>query len=136
MYTYKAVIVKVIDGDSIRMDIDLGFDIWMRNENVRLNGIDTPESRTRDPDEKVYGMLAKTFVADKLPVGTEIVVKTDIDKSGKFGRFLGEVFMDTYQISLNVLLLEAHLAVPYEGQSKELIKEAHLQNRKLIDAQT
>ena len=62
MHTYKCTILKVIDGDTVDVDIDLGFGIWMRNERIRLLGIDTPESRTRDKVEKVYGNLAKEFV--------------------------------------------------------------------------
>ena len=61
MYEYRCSIVKVIDGDTVDVDIDLGFGVWMTNERVRLYGIDTPESRTRDLDEKKYGLLAKRF---------------------------------------------------------------------------
>ena len=61
MYEYKCKMVKVVDGDTIDVDIDLGFGVWMRNQRIRMHGIDTPESRTRDLEEKKYGLLQKIF---------------------------------------------------------------------------
>ena len=69
MYEYNCNIVKVVDGDTVDVDIDLGFGMWLRNERVRLYGIDTPECRTRDPEEKLCGMYAKKVVQDYLPKG-------------------------------------------------------------------
>ena len=132
MYTYRAKVVHIVDGDTVDLDIDLGFSVWLRKTRIRLLGIDTPECRTRDLEEKVYGMMAKDFVKDSIPVGTEVIVKTVLDNEGKFGRVLGEVFMLNNETSLNEQLLEAHLAVPYEGQSKEEIQAAHIANRSLI----
>ena len=63
MYEYKCKLVKVVDGDTIDVDIDLGFGVWMQNQRIRMYGIDTPESRTSDDIEKVYGNAAKTFLA-------------------------------------------------------------------------
>ena len=62
MYEYKCKMVKVVDGDTVDVDIDLGFGVWMRDQRIRLYGIDTPESRTSDDKEKVYGLAAKDFV--------------------------------------------------------------------------
>ena len=62
MHTYKCTILRVVDGDTVDVDIDLGFGVWMRKERIRILGIDTPESRTRDKVEKTYGILAKNFV--------------------------------------------------------------------------
>ena len=59
MYEYRVHILRVVDGDTVDVDIDLGFGIWLRNERVRIMGIDTPESRTRDKVEKVFGLAAK-----------------------------------------------------------------------------
>ena len=70
MYEYQCRILRVIDGDTVDIDIDLGFGVWMHRERVRLHGIDTPESRTRDLEEKKFGLLAKTYVRDHLPVGS------------------------------------------------------------------
>ena len=65
MYEYNCKIVKVVDGDTVDVDIDLGFGVWMRNERVRLYGIDAPESRTRDKEEKKYGLASKKYVQDR-----------------------------------------------------------------------
>ena len=95
MYEYKCKILRVVDGDTVDVDIDLGFGVWMHKERVRINGIDTPESRTRDKEEKVFGLAAKERVKELLPIGSMQVLKTEIDKSGedkkgKFGRILGD----------------------------------------------
>ena len=66
MYEYRCEVVRIIDGATIRVDVDLGFGIWSRNETVRLYGIDTPESRTRDLEEKKYGLAAKQFLTNML----------------------------------------------------------------------
>ena len=61
MYEYKCKVVRVVDGDTVDVDIDLGFDVWLSKQRVRLYGVDTPESRTRDKEEKKYGLRAKAF---------------------------------------------------------------------------
>ena len=68
MYEYRCKILKVIDGDTVDVDIDLGFGVWMHKERVRLFGIDTPESRTRDKEEKKYGLISYQFFVCTLPV--------------------------------------------------------------------
>ena len=90
MYEYKCRIDRVIDGDTVDVDIDLGFGVWLRKERVRMYGIDTPESRTRDLEEKKYGLAAKAFVLAFLPVDSEQTLRTRKDGKGKFGRILGE----------------------------------------------
>ena len=82
MYEYRIDIVKVVDGDTVDVDIDLGFGVWMKKERVRLYGIDTPESRTRDLDEKAFGLKAKDFLVEQLGKGTP-VLKTHKDAKGK-----------------------------------------------------
>ena len=69
MYEYRCEIIKIVDGDTVDVDIDLGFGVWMRGERVRLYGIDTPESRTRDLEEKKYGLAAKEFLTKWLSAG-------------------------------------------------------------------
>ena len=91
MYEYRCKLVKVIDGDTIDVDIDLGFGVWLKKERVRLVGIDTPESRTRDLEEKKYGLAAKEFLIKWTGAG-ELRLKTQKDKTGKFGRILGELW--------------------------------------------
>ena len=131
MYEYHCTIVRVIDGDTVDVDIDLGFSVWLKKQRIRLYGVDTPESRTRDTIEKSFGLLAKTFVSDRLPVGSEQVLRTKKDGSrGKFGRILGEFVCR--ESTINQLLLDTHNAVAYSGQSKEEIKQAHLDNRALV----
>ena len=120
-------VTKVIDGDTIDVVIDLGFDI-MYKSRVRLFGIDTPESRTRDKVEKKYGLLSKKFLQENLKKG-KIVIKTHKNsETGKFGRILGEIFVNG--ININMLMCSKGHAVEYYGQSKDDIEESHLKNRK------
>ena len=129
MFEYKCVITKIIDGDTVDVDIDLGFDCWLRKQRIRLYGIDTPESRTRDKQEKRYGLAAKRFVLDFIPVGSSAILKTK--EKGKYGRYLGD--MKVGGKWLCKALLDNHHAVKYFGQSKKDIKKGHLANRKLVD---
>ena len=76
MYEYKCKILRVVDGDTVDVDIDLGFGVWLKNERVRMMGIDTPESRTRDKEEKRFGLAAESFVKSHMPVGSIQVLKT------------------------------------------------------------
>ena len=94
MYEYSCKIVKVIDGDTVDVDIDLGFELWLKKQRIRLYGVDTPESRTRDLVEKKYGLAAKAFVQKFLPVGSKQVLRTELDDRGKFGRILGHFVID------------------------------------------
>ena len=75
MYTYRCEVVKIIDGDTVDVDIDLGFGVWLKKERIRMYGIDTPESRTRDLDEKKYGLLAKEFLTRMLDDENGILLK-------------------------------------------------------------
>ena len=129
MYEYNCKIVRVIDGDSIIIDIDLGFSHFIHNESIRLYGIDTPECRTRDAEEKAAGLLAKEFVEEALHVGGTYTLTTK--EKGKFGRYLGTIYL-TDKTSINAALVKERLAVPYFGQSKVRVKEAHLANRKFL----
>ena len=141
MYEYKCKVLRVIDGDTIDIDIDLGFGMWMHKERVRIMGIDTPESRTRDKEEKKFGLLSKAYVKSFMPVGSEQVLKTEIDRSGedkkgKFGRILGDFFVYDKKTKspkrLTEIMVREGYAVVYTGQNKEEIQEAHLKNRKRL----
>ena len=88
MYEYRCKVVHIVDGDTVDVDIDLGFGVWMHKERVRLFGIDTPESRTRDLEEKKYGLAAKDFITNMLDDSGGIILKTHKDGTGKFGRIL------------------------------------------------
>jgi micrococcal nuclease len=134
MYEYRVEIVKVIDGDTVDVDIDLGFGVWLHKERVRLFGIDTPESRTRDLEEKKYGLAAKKFLTGMLDDDGGIILKTHKDKTGKFGRILGELWRTTNYAdqSINNYMIDKHHAVMYLGQSKEDIQEQHIKNREFV----
>ena len=137
MFEYNCTIVKVIDGDTVDVDIDLGFGVWLKKQRIRFHGIDTPESRTRDLEEKKYGLAAKAFVEGHLPVGSIRTLTTVKDKTGKYGRILGKFkAYDSYTdawVNLNQLMIIKHHAVEYHGQSKEDIAESHIKNRSLVD---
>ncbi len=90
MYTYSCKIVRVVDGDTVDIDIDLGFGVWMQKQRIRLYGIDTPESRTRDLVEKKFGLEAKRMILEWLPIDSIQKLITVKDKSGKYGRILGK----------------------------------------------
>jgi micrococcal nuclease len=133
MYEYNCKIVRVIDGDTVDVDIDLGFDVCLKKQRIRLFGVDTPESRTRDAVEKKFGVMAKNFVKGRLPMGSKQVLRTRLDDSrGKFGRILGEFVME--DSTLNIILVATNNAVAYSGQSKEDIQAAHLENRRILEA--
>jgi len=129
MYEYRCVIKRVVDGDTVDVDLDLGFGLWLRDERVRIFGIDTPESRTRDDVEKVFGLAAKQFVEELLPEGSRAILLSK-EYKGKFGRILGDFKIG--DILLTQLMLLEHHAVEYNGQSKDDIEAAHLENRRLL----
>jgi|TARA_R100001443_G_scaffold80480_1_gene87505 micrococcal nuclease len=132
MYEYSCQVTRVVDGDTIDCILDLGFSV-LHKCRVRLYGIDTPESRTRDKDEKVRGKLAAKFLEDSINSGKNVVLRSKLkDSKGKYGRVLGEVVVDG--ININVAMIEKYLAVAYHGQSKSDIEAEHLKNReKLIE---
>ena len=133
MYEYKCKVTRVVDGDTVDIDIDLGFGVWLHKERVRIYGIDTPESRTRDLAEKKFGLMAKEFVkkfvkGDKRNIKSNIILRTQkYDAKGKFGRILGDIIVDG--TSLSDTMIKEHHAVPYYGQSKDEVQESHLANR-------
>ena len=133
MYRYKVDIVKVIDVDTVDVDIDLGFGMVYKKQRVRLKGIDTPESRTRNLEEKKFGLAAKAYLKEQL-TGEDAYTHIELvshDK-GKFGRILGELFVGGSSCSINQLMIDNYFAVPYDGQSKEQIAENHLKNRQWL----
>lgn len=135
MYQYKAKVLKVLDGDTVDIDLDLGFNIVLASQRVRMAGIDTPESRTTNNEEKVRGQLSKKKLAEKLPVGSWVKIETQKSDSNddKFGRILA-VFIMEDGTSLNQWMIDNNYAVLYNGESKELVQEMHLYNKqKLIE---
>lgn len=106
MYEYNAKVINVVDGDTLDLVVELGFDVRFQIR-VRLNGIDTPETRTRNLLEKAHGLKAKEFVINKT-LGKDVFVKTSKDKKGKYGRYLADIF---YKDDLNVGLEVVHSLV-------------------------
>ena len=115
MYEYKAVIDRVIDGDTVDVDIQLGFNVVLAKQRVRLHGIDTPESRTRNLEEKVRGLLSKGYLKDKCPKGSIITLVSK--ERGKFGR-----------------MIEDGYAVPYTGGNKDELEALHETNKQKLIA--
>ena len=145
MYEYKATILRVVDGDTVDVDIDLGFGVWLRKERVRIMGIDTPESRTRDKEEKKFGLLAEERLKELLPVGSIAVLRTRSDRDGedakgKFGRILGDFLPGSGPITpcstmVTEILIKEGYAVAYHGQNKDDVAKAHLKNRERLIAE-
>ena len=137
MHEYNCTIRRVVDGDTVDVDIDLGFDMWIHNERVRLFGIDTPESRTRDLEEKKAGLFAKDVVLHYLPEGSKQILRTHKDKVGKYGRVLGEfVIYDSLadrQTTINQFMIDHKIGVEYGGKSKDEIVKQHIENRKYLE---
>jgi len=133
-YIFTAVVSKIVDGDTMYVtDINLGFGVVNRGDTgggicLRLNGINTPESRTRNLEEKKYGLAAKEFVKAFSPVGTEVTLRTY--KKGKYGRWLADIKVGGKWLCKE--LIKNHHAVEYEGQSKKDIQEAHILNRSRV----
>ena len=115
MFEYKANLVKVVDGDTIDVDLDLGFGVWLKKQRVRLYGINTPESRTRDLEEKKRGLAAKDRVIELIENCEELSIKTIINKKarGNYGRILADILADGINVN-QTLVSEGH-AVEYFG---------------------
>ena len=105
----------MVDGDTVDVTLDLGFDI-LYNNRIRLHGIDAPESRTSDQEEKVRGLAAKDRVKELCPVGSTVTIKTVKDGRGKFGRILGEIYVG--DVNVNKQLIKEGHAVEYFGGKK------------------
>ena len=133
MYEYKCEVTRVVDGDTIDCVLDLGFSI-LHKCRVRLYGIDTPESRTRDLDEKARGKLASKFLQDSIDNGKEIVLRSELkDSKGKYGRVLGSIVVD--DLDINKAMVANNLAVKYFGQSKDDVEAEHMVNRDILIAE-
>ena len=136
MYEYKCIILRVVDGDTVDIDIDLGFGIWMHKERVRMMGIDTPESRTRNKVEKKFGLAAKAKLKSLLgpkPVLQTTISKKGEDMKGKFGRVLGDFLVDGKKVT-EIMCKTGH-AVPYFGGAKADTQKQHMKNRKKLVAE-
>ena len=133
MYQYACRINKVLDGDTVDIDLDLGFNIILANQHVRMTGIDTPESRTSNKEEKPRGLLSKKKLSEQLPVGSwqKITTSRPDNNDDKFGRILGEFILED-GTNVNHWLIKNNYAVPYQGENKELVQEQHQANKKIL----
>jgi micrococcal nuclease len=131
MYEYRVKkVLKIIDGDTIDVDIDLGFDISF-TQRVRLAGIDTPESRTTDKYEKALGLEVKDKLKHAIEAAKTVVIRTEKpDSTEKYGRILGWVFLDENPVSINQTLIDEGFAWSYMGETKIKNFEALLAKRK------
>jgi len=132
MYRYKVYVKRIVDGDTVDVDIDLGFGMIYKKQRVRMMGIDTPESRTRDLEEKFYGKASKAHLT-KILNGQDVQLVSH-DK-GKFGRILGELYVGNSNFSVNQQMIKEYHAVPYFGQSKDETEQGHLWNRAALNEQ-
>jgi len=133
---YEVKVLKVVDGDTVDVDINLGFGIVLTDERVRIMGIDTPESRTSDKVEKVFGLAAKARLKELLDEEAILITTEDKhgeDMKGKFGRVLGDFRVGGKSVT-QILIEEGH-AVAYNGESKDDIQAQHMANRQRLIAE-
>jgi micrococcal nuclease len=118
-YIYRVKkVLKVVDGDTIDADIDLGFSISLE-KRIRLSGIDTPESRTTDKREKELGLESKDWLKNRLEFAKDIVIKTQLpDSTEKYGRILGKLYINNEETSLNEQMIDEGYAWSYKGDAK------------------
>jgi micrococcal nuclease len=131
MYEYRVKkVLKIVDGDTIDVDLDLGFDISF-TQRVRLAGIDTPESRTTDKYEKALGLEVKDKLKHAIEAAKTVVIRTEKpDSTEKYGRILGWIFLDENPISINQTLIDEGFAWSYMGETKIKNFDALLAKRK------
>ena len=131
---YNVKLLNVVDGDTVDVDIDLGFGVWLKDERVRIMGIDTPESRTSDKVEKVFGLAAKNRLKELLEKNALLVTTEDKngeDMKGKFGRILGDFLTEDGRRVTDIMIEEGH-CVRYHGQNKADVQVAHMANRQKL----
>jgi micrococcal nuclease len=132
MYEYYCEVTRIVDGDTLDVDIDLGFSTKLTKQRIRMLGIDTPESRTRDLEEKSRGLLSKKFLMDLCPVGSKIRLVSH--GKGKFGRILGEIFIHQGVLSINKHMCNEGYAVEYYGGNKDELVPKHQANKEKLIA--
>ena len=130
-YIYRIrTISKVVDGDTIDADIDLGFDISL-SKRIRLAGIDTPESRTTNIKEKAMGLESKEWLKKTLEGAKDILIKTELpDSTEKYGRIIGHLFINGQETSLNNQMIAEGYALAYDGGTKDKNFDVLLERRK------
>lgn len=139
MHTYSCKIVRLVDADTIEIDIDLGFNMWMVKERIRLHDVDAPESRTSDDIEKHFGNLSTDYVASYLTVGAEYKYVSKEFHKDQYGRSLGdfEVYdqvSDSWKMLTELMVRDGHAVVWKEGEDERMLSDKHSNWRKLIES--
>ena len=131
MYEYKATVKRIIDGDSVVLDIDLGFYMFMNETKIRLYGLDTPEMNSKDPLLRLQAVLATRYLYDNLPIGSKVKIKTVLDKREKYGRLLATIITQD-GFNLNDGLLENKLAINYKNLTRDEQIAKHYENQQYL----
>lgn len=130
-FCYNATVVRIVDGDTLRLNIDLGFHTILKNQSVRLTGVDAPETRSKDPKTKAAGLAAEKALSGFVEEGSKVVVRTLLDDEGKYGRILGTIFIEN-GTNINKFLIDNNYAVEYSGQSREERAVLHEKNYEIL----
>ena len=120
LYEYRAIVTKAYDGDTITVDVDLGWNVWLREQGLRLNRINAPELKT-----DVGGPEAQAALEALTPIGSELIIKTMKDKEDKYGRMLAEIYLASDQLRLrnvNDQMVKLGFAVYWDGKGKRPLK--------------
>jgi len=131
MYEYKATVKRVIDGDSLVLDIDLGFYMFMNETKIRLYGLDTPEMNAEDPLLRLQAIMATRYLYDNLEVGSKVTIKTVLDKREKYGRLLATIITED-GFNINDGLLDNKLAISYNNLTREEQIQKHYENQEYL----
>ena len=137
LYIFNVTILEIVDSDTVKTDIDLGFGINFTERMIKLYGLDSPSANTADVMEKKFGLLCKEALEKYLPIKSQQQLVSVDTTSDKYGRILGEFLVDSlefpnHKINLNRYLIDKRLAVPYHGEDIDTIKELHHQNRMFL----
>jgi len=131
MYEYKATVKRIIDGDSLVLDIDLGFYMFMNETKIRLYGLDTPEMNSEDPLLRLQAIMATRYLFDNLQVGEKVVIKTVLDKREKYGRLLATIIKKD-GLNINEGLIQNKLAISYHNLTREEQIQKHYENQQYL----
>lgn len=131
MYEYKATVKRIIDGDSLILDIDLGFYMFMNETKIRLYGLDTPEMASEDPLLRLQAVLATRYLFDNLQIGEKVIIKTVLDKREKYGRLLATIITKD-GLNINEGLIQNKLAVSYHNLTREEQIQKHYENQQYL----
>lgn len=131
MYEYKATVKRIIDGDSLILDIDLGFYMFMNETKIRLYGLDTPEMTSEDPLLRLQAIMATRYLFDNLKVGEKVIIKTVLDKREKYGRLLATIITKD-GLNINEGLIQNKLAVSYHNLTREEQIQKHYENQEYL----